>query len=471
MRRKRGQILFFSFILMTMLVNSAYAVEMKGYLNTGIWYLKNDLASDPTYTSNDGYGQSYVQGDFSMLNASLKLDFLQLNDPNSSSKISAHLKARGLYNLQDNPYSLAPPNRYRYQFDEANVEINSGITDLWIGRHTLYEAGGVGVDGITSIFNTGKHTGLGVYGGLGNDPRTLTGYIGPSYETTPFTADFLAFGGLTKIHYDKFQMDVAVNSLLFKNKIDRSNLYTQINWGASELWRFSGYLDAGFMGDKGLQKGLLMITTKITPKLTNRFSFSEFRSLFYKASDASGIPVNVALNPIFPIGTVVDTSEYYYLRDEIQYRFDRNYMFTGVEFGHRTFDSLDRFKYTLGYFDPQLFGSRFDLKIQTDIIDNYLSFNSDIDLMIGRYFGSDTFRVEVGGTFYANERDSVVGGVVVNSTGEIEKETTGRVNFIYNATNRLSWILNYAYYKEIDVFNNFQHVHTHEIYFSTNVRF
>lgn len=449
----------------------ASAVEMKGYINTGIWYLKNDLDSSTTFIANDGYGQSYVQGDFSMFNASFRLDFLNLNDPNSSTKMKAHLKGRFLYNLQNNPYSLATPDRYRYQFDEVNVEINSGMTDLWIGRHVLYEAGGVGVDGITSIFNVGKNAGLGVYGGLGNDPRTLTGYIGPSYQTAPFTADFMAFGGLAKLHYEKFQLDVAANALLFEKSIDRANLFIQTNWMATDAWRFSGYVDAGFMGDKGIQKGLLMITTKITPKLTNRFSVSEFRSLFYKASDASGIPVNVALNPAFPIGTEVDTSEYYYARDEIQYRFNRNYMFTGIEYGKRTFDDRERFKYTIGYFDPQLFDSPYDLKIQTDIINNYLSFNSSIDLMIGRYFAGDAFRAEVGGTFYANERDEIVNNVVVSSTGEVEKETTGRVNLYYNSSRTLSWLLNYAFYKEVDVFNDFQHVHTHEIYFSSNIRF
>ncbi|MCC7460646.1 MAG: hypothetical protein IT286_05025 [Proteobacteria bacterium] len=130
----------FSFAL---LAGSADAAEMKGYLNTGVWYLKTDARNNPDYVSNDGYGQSYVQGDFALLNANTSLDFLKLNDPSSSTDISIHLKARGLYDLLERTYTLAPNDKYRYQIDEANVELDFGKTNLWVGRHTLYEAGGL----------------------------------------------------------------------------------------------------------------------------------------------------------------------------------------------------------------------------------------------------------------------------------------------------------------------------------------
>ena len=458
-------------VLISAWATSSLAEETHGYINTGFWFMKNDLASNPTYTATDGYGNSYVQGDFGMFNADATIDFLHLNDPRSKTDISVHLKGRFLDNVLGNPYTLAPDDKYRYQADEANVEINSGSTDILIGRHTIYESGGVGVDGITAIFSSPKHFGLGVFGGLGNDPRTLTGYIGPTYRTIPFNSDFLTGGAFTKIHYDRFQMDNGINTIYFHHSVDRSDFYTQFNWLPVAAWTFSGYLDLGFMGDKGIQRGLLAINTKVTKKLTNRFSFSEFRSVFYAASDAGGIPVPATFNAAFPLGTVVNTSEYYYVRDEVQYRFDRNYFFTGLEHGHRTYDGGDREKYFLGYYDPVIFDSPYDFRIQTDIIDNYLSFNTDIDIILGRNFYNDKFRAEIGGTFYANERDTRLNNAVTAPSGEVEKETTARINLQWNMEHNISWLLNYAYYTEVDVVNNNDHVHTHEIYVSSNLRF
>lgn len=452
--------------------NFSYATEVRGYLNTGVWYLKNDLASNPVYVSADGYGQSYVQGSFTLVNANLDMNILHMNDPDSDVEVGANIKGRGLFNPFEHQYSLAPPNKYRYQADEANIQLGLKSSDLWFGRHTIYETGGVGVDGATALFHATTHTGIGIYGGLGNDPRMLTGYIGPSYKTVPFSADFQAGGAFTKIHYDKFQMDLGVNTLVYKHKkIDRSNFYTQYFWNATPAWSFSGILDAGFMGDKGLTRGMLMISTKITPKISNRLSFSQFRSLFYKYSNVSAIPVPSTINPAFAIGTTVDTSNYYLLRDEIQLKFNQNYIFTSGEFARRTFDDRNRFKYTLGYFDPELFESEYDLRTQIDIINNFVGFNSDLDLMIGRSFANDRFRTEVGGTFYANERSVFASGAVVDPKGEIEKESAARANFEWTLTHKLSWILNYAYYTETDVVNKNQKVHTHDIYFASNVRF
>lgn len=451
---------------------NAHATEVRGSLNTGVWYLKNDLANNPDYLSADSYGQSYVQGDFALANANLTLDALHMNRPGASTDISLHFKGRGLYDILDRSYSLAPDDRYRYQLDETNVQFGMRSMDLWLGRHTIYETGGVGVDGITAVFKTSEAVGLGVFAGLGNDPRTLTGYIGPTYKTAPFNADFYTGGAFTKVHTEKFKMDVGVNTLFFKKKVDRSNFFTQFFWNATPNWGFSAMLDAGFMGDKGLQKGLLMISTKITPKLTNRFSVSEFRSLFYKQSDASGIPVPSGLNTtLLAVGTQVDTSEYYTVRDEVQIRFDQNYIFTSVEGARRTFDDRNRFKYTVGYFDPEIFASDYDVRLQVDVINNYVSFNTALDIMVGRDFSNDKFRAEIGGTFYANERDLFENGVFVNSKGQVEKETTGRANLQFNATHALSLFLNYAFYKEVDVFNLNQAVHTHEVYFSSNIRF
>jgi hypothetical protein len=467
MMKRIGKYIFAAALMTTY----AHAAEVQGYLNTGVWYLKNNAASNPNFVLSDGYGQNYVQGNFALLNANLTMDVIKLSDPSSNVQTSLHLKARGLYDLLDRTYSLAPDDKYRYQLDETNVQFTMGGTNLWIGRHTVYEAGGIGVDGVTALFDTSEHFGIGLFGGLGNDPRTLTGYIGPAYRTTPFNADFYTGGVFTKYHNETFQMDTGVNTLLFKKKVDRSNLYTQLLWSATPSWMFSVLLDAGFMGQKGLQRGMLGITTKITPSLTNRLYISQFRSLFFKESNVSAIPVPGDLNPTFIVGTDVDTSEYYSARDEVQIKFDRNYIFTGLEFARRTYDDQNRVKYTLGYFDPEIFGSEFDFRIQTDVIKNYVSFNSSIDVMIGRDFANEKFRAEGGGTFYANERDLFENGVFVNSKGQIEKETTGRVNLIFNATHALSLFANYSFYKEVDVFNANQSVNTHEIYFSTNVRF
>ncbi|MEZ4845745.1 MAG: hypothetical protein R2877_01875 [Bdellovibrionota bacterium] len=456
---------------MALLAGSAEATEMKGYLNTGVWYLKTDAQSSPDYVSNDGYGQSYVQGNFALLNANTSLDFLKLNSPSSSTEINVHLKARGLYDLLDRTYTLSPSDKDRYQIDEANIELDFGKSNLWLGRHTIYEAGGLGVDGATALFDTSENFGVGFFGGLGNDPRNLTGYIGPTYRTTPFNADFYTGGVFTKMHTEKFQLDTSINTLLFKRKVDRSNLFAQMLWAANKTWTFSAIADIGFMGQKSLQRGLLGVTTHINPKVTNRLYLTQFRSLFYKQSDVSGIPVPSGLNPTFVVGTAVDTSEYYTARDEIQYRFNQNYIFTGMEYARRTFDDRNRFRYTLGYFDPMIFGSEYDFRIQTDIINNYISFNSSIDVVVGRDFANDQFRAEVGGTFYANERDLFENGTFVNSKGQVEKESTWRANFIFNATHAMSFFLNYAYYTEVDVFNLNQNIHTHEVYFSTNVRF
>jgi hypothetical protein len=462
---------FLSSAFLILISSIAQATDVQGYLNTGVWYLKNDLASNPAYISADNYGQSYVQGDFALFNANLTLDALHMNDPGSDVDIGIHLKGRALYNLLDHDYTLAPNDKYRYQLDETNVQFAFRNADLWVGRHTVYEAGGIGVDGATALFHKSDRFGFGIYAGLGNDPRTLTGYIGPTYKTVPFNSDFYAGGLFTRIHAEKFQMDIGANTLVFNRKVDRSNFFTQFFWNAKPSWSYFGMLDIGFMGDKGLQKGMLGVNTKITPKLTNRFSFSEFRSIFYSQSDASGIPVPTGLNPTFVVGTNVNTSEYYTGRDEIQIRFDQNYVFTGLEFARRTFDHQNRAKYLLGYFDPSIFGSEYDFRIETDIIDNYVSFNSSIDMMVGRDFANNKFRAEVGETLYANERDLYEGGVFVNSKGQVEKETTARANLQYSPTHTLAFFLNYAYYKEIDVYNLNQAVHTHEVYLSSNIRF
>lgn len=468
---RKNILTYLALATVSLFAQQAMASEVKGYLNTGVWYLKNDLESSPNFIASDGYGNSYVQGDYTLFNASLDLDVLKMNDPNSGTDISAHIKGRALLNPFDHQYSLGMPDKYRYQADELNIQLGRAAADYWIGRHTIYETGGIGVDGLTALFKTSDHAGIGIYGGLGNDPRTLTGYIGPTYKTTPFTADFMTGGAFAKIHYDAFQMDIGANSLFFKKKVDRANLYTQFFWNAAKAWSFGGLLDAGFMGDKGLSRGLLAINTKITPKITNRFTLAEYRSYFYKYSNASAIPVPAAINPTFNIGTTVDTSEYYLLSDEIQFKFDQNYIFTSMDFARRTFDDRNRFKYTLGYFDPEIFGSEFDMRIQTDIIDNFVGFNSDIDIMIGHDFANDLFRAEVGGTFYANERNIFENGAVVSTAGEIEKETAARVNLEWTMTSALSWLLNYAYYIETDVVNGNQNVHTHDVYFASNIRF
>jgi hypothetical protein len=459
------------FFLLLLLSIPAGATEIDGYLNTGVWYLKNNIADNPDYTADDDYGNSYVQNDFALFNASLNFNALGLNDPSSGYKINAHLKGRALYKLLDSEYTLAVPDKYRYQLDETNIEYEAKKFNLWVGRHTVYETGGVGVDGATTFFHLKDESGIGVYGGLGNDPRTLTGYIGPSYKTDLFNADFLTGGIFGKIRKEKIQWDLGVNALYFDKKVDRTNFFTQLYWNANKVWSFSAMLDAAFMGKTGLQKALLGITTRASEKFTNRFSVSEFESYFYKASDASGIPVPTGLSPAFIVGTEVDTSRYYRVYDEIQYNFNRNYIYTGLEFAKRTFDDQDRVKYTVGYYDPGIFESPYDVRFQTDIIKNYVGFNTSIDMMVGREFGSGVFRTEAGATFYANERDLFQGNAFVNTQGQVEKESALRLNMEWMTTRKLAWFLNYAFYQETDIDNNNQKVKLHEVYISSNIRF
>jgi hypothetical protein len=451
------------FVLFVSLAVPAEATEVRGGGELGFWYLQNDVSGAAGFQLDDGYGATYVQRRYMLGNLHLKMDALDLGD-GSSTKYNTHFDGRVLWNINHHADSLAIPDRTRQQVDELSLEA-AGIgerTDLWLGRQTLYEAGGVGVDGARVIYHLSDQLGFGVYGGLSNDPRNLTGYIGPVYRWQPFSSHFETGGLFVSQKGERFKLDAAVNAELYKAKIDRLAVYSQAVYQLNPTWAFSGMADLGVAGDRGIKSLSVYVTTRMTSRVTNTLSFFRFASFRYKESSVSAIPVPAGIDASLVRGADVVTSSYNSGRDQIQIRIlDRNYIFGGFQVTRRTFDDSNQFKYTAGYRDPTLFGSTFDLRLQTDVIDNYRGFNTAFDSVLGKEFSDGRIRLEGGATFYANER---------NLASEVEKERSYRFTFFYLPTKTLSWLVNYALHEERDAVNGSQRVRVHDLYISSAFR-
>ncbi|MFH1263338.1 MAG: hypothetical protein V1495_07865 [Pseudomonadota bacterium] len=450
--------------VLVLLAVPAGATEVHGGGELGFWYLQNDVSDAAGFQLDDGYGAIYVQRRYMLGNLHLKLDALDLGN-GSNTKYNTHFDGRVLWNINHHADSLAIPDRTRQQVDELSLEA-AGIgerTDLWLGRQTLYEAGGVGVDGARVIYHLSDQLGFGVYGGLANDPRNFTGYIGPAYRSRPFSSHFETGGLFLSQKSERLRLDAAVNAGFYKAKIDRLAVYSQAVYQLNPTWTFSGMADLGVAGDRGIKGVSAFVTTRVTSRITNTASFLRFTTLRYKESNVSAIPVPAGIDASLVRGADVVTSSYNSGRDQVQIRIlDRNYIFGGFQVTRRTFDDANQFKYTAGYRDPTLFGSTFDLRLQTDVIDNYRGFNTALDTLLGKEFSDGKVRLEGGATFYANER---------NLASEVGKDRSYRFNVFYLPTKTFSWLINYALHEERDVVNGSQRIRVHDLYFSSAFRF
>ena len=449
------------------------AVELKGGMHAGFWYLKNNVDQSENYLSQDGYGNSYVQGQYTLLNLRLKMDVLDLTESESQKKTNLHFKTRALINPFEHQYSLAVPDRYRFQVDTAAIEFENLARnfDLWLGRQIIEEMGGIGVDGLKALVELQSDLHLGIYGGLGNDLRNLTGYIGPNYRLNPVSLDFLAGGMYVSFRSSKLQADLGINSLFYENKLDRVNLFASSMYRLSGQVNLSGLLDLGVAGDQGLSRAHMYVTYYPTSSITLKSGYIRYRSLYFSQSDQSGIPVPSNINSSFTFPNETDTSAYNIFRQEVRYRIERDSVFGSIEYAKRSFDDAQRFRYSVGYHHPKLFQDFVDLRTQVDIIDNYRGFNTSYSLTLGKDFMDDQLRVETRGIFYANERDGFVNGSFDQSKDQIEKEATGQITFLYMPQAKLHWSLSYAFHREVDVENDAQNVNLHDIYISSNIRF
>jgi hypothetical protein len=298
----------------------------------------------------------------------------------------------------------------------------------------------------------------------------LTGYIGPAYRTNPFTADFQTFGSYVTFRGDRFKTDSSFYANLFKGKMDRAVVYTQNFYQPNSVWSFSALLQGNLAGRKALENTYITAAARPTSRITNTVSFGRYQSWFYDESNASAIPVPTGISTT-PVGTEVTAASYNTAREHVMFRiFERNYIFGAFQFSRRTFDDLNQFKYTVGYRDPTLFGSTYDLKFQTDLIDNYRGFNTAFDTLLGKDMSGGEFRLEGGFTYFANERD-VYQSLQPTGVRQTEKEYAARFNMYFTPFRELSWILNYALYFETDATNTDQKVRTHEVYGAAKIRF
>lgn len=452
----------------------AQATEVHGTGELGLWYLQNNVADSAAFVADDNVGVSYVEKRYTLANFGLRLEALDLLNGGENPKLNTRFKGRLLWNVGEHGTSLGVPDKTRQQIDEFSAEI-AGIgegVDLWVGRQTLYEAGGIGVDGVRGIYHVSKTLNVGAYGGLSNDPRNLTGYIGPSYKSGLFSARFQSGGAYISQQSERLKVDAAFNAELFKAKMNRLTLFSQAVYQLNPVWGFSALTTIGVAGDRGLKSVAGVLTSRPMPRITNTLSFSRYATLVYRESTSSAILVPAGIDAALVGGNDVSTSSYNSGREHLQIRvLDRNYIFGAFQFTRRTFDGQNQLKYTAGYRDPTLFGSTFDLRLQTDVIDNYRGFSTVFDTLLGKEFLDGALRLEGGATFYANERDLYVGNLFAQSAGEVEKEYSLRFNLYCLAGQKISWFLNYALHNEKDVANNRQKVRTHDLYVATNFRF
>lgn len=464
-------------ICVSMICSSAFAKinrdqNIKGSLQTGIWYLKNNVSdySDnaTTYTAQDGYGNSYVQDDYMLFHARMKLDTGKKKDP-----FRMHAHGRFLYNIKDTNYTIGINERYRYQFKELNVELNEAIgkSQIFLGRKTNYQVGGISIDGLTMIFQPKQDLDIGLYSGLGVDPRQFTGYIGPDYRENPINFDYLAGGLFTSLRKPKFQFDLAFNSLLHEFSLDRMNAFTHFMIHLHDKWSLSGLLDIGVAGDPGLIQSQAFLHTRVTSRITNQFGFHRYRSVYFDQSDASGVPVPSDLNPNFTLSTITNTSHYQTFSNHTKFKFQKNYIFTRFSFSKRGFDDLKRRALTVGYRDPNIAKTGVHTTLKTSLIDNYKSYHAIVDLMLGIDIIPQKLEFEAGGAVSYNERQVYQNFMPVDGSVESEQESVLRANVIYQPTLKMAWYIQYRMYNQIDAVNNDQKITLHEVFLSTNLRF
>ncbi len=450
------------------------AAELSGNIQLGLWYLQNNISSVSGFLPDDQYGSSYIHDHYALMNWRTRAQVKNLLGSSTRSRLNAHVDGRILINLLNDDYAFGVPNRTRQQIDEMAFEWSEVSTDLdlWVGRQTLYPAGGNSLDGARLIYGITPDLDLALYGGLGNDPRNLTGYIGPAYRSNPFTGDFYSAGAYASYRTEALRSDSAFNLLLFKGDIDRATLFQQVSYRYSAFWTFSGYVEVGVAGDVGLPKTQVNVIARPEPWVTNTLSYSRFRSLVYNQSAVSATPVPAGIDASLVGGNDVSTSTYQSVRDHVRFKvWGRKFFFAALEFARRGFDDENRFKYTAGYRDPSIAGSDFDFRLQGDVIDNFRGFNWAIDGLLGKDFDQGKVRAEIGGTFYTNERQQFLNNQVVSGVEESEREFSVRLNGYYTPIKKLSLFLNYSLHQETDVVNLEQKIWTHELYLQSYYKF
>ena len=443
--------------------------EWTGAFDIGAWHARNNLADNPKFLENDGVGESYVDKDFSLFTFSLRAD----NDRLFDSGTAMHIDGRSLYKpFDDDRYTLGP-EQSRYELRELSLEFKRafGETDLWIGRQRIAPAGFVGIDGLRTVTHLNDRTDLGFFGGLGNNPRTYTGYIGPVYEANPFAIRFQSFGAYVSKRSQRFGADFAVTASMFDVSLDRVFAFSQMSYMIDPVWTVSGLVQAGFVGFRGLELLQTNVITKPSKKFTNTVSFFRSTNLVYNASNASVIPVGPVSDPaLFGDGDVV-TASYNTVREHFAFNvFEKSQVFGSIEYARRTFDDASRMKYTAGFREPDLFSSGTDLRLQTDLIDNYRGFNSVLDLQLGKEFFDGDFRLDGGVTLFSNERDVFANNAATGTRAD-EEEYTLRAMATLLTGRKTYWNFVYNLHREIDTLSDDQKVKIHEFFILSHLGF
>lgn len=443
----------------------ADAAEWSGGLDLGYWYLKNNISSGSSVIRDDGIGNILIDDSYSLFIFNFRAKGEEV-----FTSTNFHVDARSLLNPFDNRYSLGA-DQDRLDIRQFAFEIRGDSVDVWAGRQRILEAGNIGVDGLRTVLHMNEATDLAFYGGIGNNPRNYTGYIGPFYEGNPFTIKLQTAGAYVSTRLKDFQFDAAFNSLFFEFKPDRVFLFTQALYHVNPKWSLSGAMQFSFKGYTGFETLQTSVITRPTKKFTNTLSFYRFVALLYAESSASVIPPIIFSDPALVGGTNLNTTSYYSVRDHFMLNvMSSNYVFGAVEFSKRGFDDRTRVKYTAGFRDPALFNSEWDLRVQTDLIQNYRGFNSVLDFLIGKEFSEGRFRIDTGVTLFSNERDDFSGNLPSADPRQTDEEYTLRFMATWIQTAKVAWNAHYNYHHEVDATNLNQDVNTHEFFIMSNFR-
>lgn len=458
---------FIFFAILLLLASSGYSADWNGGVDLGFWYIRNNLSDNPLLLQNDGIGETYIDDSYRLFILNARGVGLGVFSKNTN----FHFDMRSLLNPFDDRYTFGVAQN-RFDVRQLAIETRNDNFDLWWGRQRILEAGNVGLDGVRTVIHTSPTMDVGVYGGLGSNPRNYTGYIGPYYEKNPINLKLQAFGAYLSHRQDHFSIDAALNTLFFKFKPDRLFFFTQAMYKINPVWSLSGVMQASFNDYKGFETLQASVITRPSKKWNNTLSFYRFVTLSYKESRASAIPVGPVIDPDIIGGVLLNTTSYYSVRDHIMVHvMNSNYIFAAIEYSKRTFDDLSRMKYTAGFRDPELFNSSWDLRVQTDLIQNYRGFNSMVDFLVGKEFLSGKTRLDFGATLFSNERDIYVDYVNSGLTRQSDEEYRLRILGTWLQTQKLMWNASYAYNHEVDATNNNQDVNFHEFFLMTNVRF
>lgn len=457
--------LLFFILAILCFAGPAYAAEWTGSLGMGAWYLRNNLQDNANVPDND-----LLEKDYSLF----LLNFKTTGKNLFSSDTNLYIDASSLLNPLDKTYSLGvEQNRFEIRQFALELKNITDSSDLWLGRQLIFEAGAIGVDGLRSVLHLSEHTDLGLYAGLGSNPRSYLGYIGPYYEWRPFNVQTQALGAYTTVRGQKLHLDFALNALGFDFKLDRLFSFTQASYNINPVWTLSAlvqYSMKGFVGPESLQASII---TRPSKKFTNTLSFYRFTALQYPRSQVSIIPVTSNILDPTPVGNnQLNTTSYNTLREHMSLNLlNNNYIFASAEYSKRTFDNLTRKKFTMGFHEPELFSTNLDFRVQTDLIQNYRGFNSSVDLLLGKNFMDGKIRVDTGATLFSNERDVYNNYASTNTLRQSDEEYALRGLLTWIQGRKTTWNLSYTFFHEVDADNNNAPVNTHELFLMTYVSF